>query len=147
MISTESGQEGLNLQFCHTLLNFDLPWNPMRVEQRIGRLHRLGQRNPVTILNLAFDNTIEMYLLELLGRKIRLFELVVGELDAILGDWEQRRSFEDWLFDSWVTAASDAEAATLLDAGGERGATARARYELMRAAGNRLTTVVRGEPA
>ncbi|MEB3284943.1 MAG: SNF2-related protein [Candidatus Sericytochromatia bacterium] len=138
MISTESGQEGLNLQFCHTLLNFDLPWNPMRVEQRIGRLHRLGQIHPVTIINLAFENTIEMALLELLGTKIRLFELVVGELDVILGDWEQRKSFEDWVLDSWASASSDEEWSDTMLSAAERGLLARQRYEGMREAGHRL---------
>lgn len=138
MISTESGQEGLNLQFCHTLVNFDLPWNPMRVEQRIGRLHRLGQRHPVTIINLAFEGTIEMHLLDLLGTKIRLFELVVGELDVILGDWEQRRSFEEWVLEAWASSLSDDDWAARVAEVARPVATARARYEAMRAAGNQL---------
>ena len=84
LVSTESGAEGRNLQFCHQLINYDLPWNPMRVEQRIGRLHRLGQVHDVTIFNLSCNETIEAHVLDLLARKIRMFELVIGELDMIL---------------------------------------------------------------
>lgn len=84
MISTESGGEGRNLQFCHVLVNYDLPWNPMRVEQRIGRLHRLGQQHDVQIINLIAANTIEEYVLQLLDEKLRLFSDVVGDVEAII---------------------------------------------------------------
>ena len=67
MVSTESGAEGRNLQFCHQLINYDLPWNPMRVEQRIGRLHRLGQERDVTIFNLSCNETIEAHVIDLLA--------------------------------------------------------------------------------
>ncbi|MAE71873.1 MAG: hypothetical protein CME06_15580 [Gemmatimonadetes bacterium] len=94
LISTQSGGEGLNLQFCHQLINFDLPWNPMRVEQRIGRLHRLGQEQPVNIINLSLEGTIEARILDILAHKIRMFELVIGELDLILGELGEQQSFE-----------------------------------------------------
>nr|WP_306438800.1 SNF2-related protein [Longirhabdus pacifica] len=84
MIATEAGGEGINLQFCHHVINFDLPWNPMRVEQRIGRVHRLGQAQDVNIYNLSTKNTIEEHILHLLHEKINLFEKVVGNLDVIL---------------------------------------------------------------
>lgn len=84
MVSTECGGEGLNFQFCRNVVNFDLPWNPMRLEQRIGRVHRLGQRRDVNIFNLVTLNTIEEHILYLLQEKIGMFEMVVGELDAIL---------------------------------------------------------------
>ncbi|MBN1889259.1 MAG: DEAD/DEAH box helicase family protein, partial [Thermoflexales bacterium] len=109
MVSTESGAEGHNLQFCHQLVNYDLPWNPMRVEQRIGRLHRLGQEHDVTIVNLSSLATIEARILDLLARKIRLFELVVGELDMILGDLDQRKSFEDLLREAWEGSRDEGE--------------------------------------
>ncbi len=83
-IATEAGGEGINLQFCHHIINFDLPWNPMRLEQRIGRVHRLGQENDVHIYNFAIKDTIEEHILKLLYEKIHLFERVVGELDEIL---------------------------------------------------------------
>jgi SNF2 family DNA or RNA helicase len=84
LIATESGSEGINLQFCHHVINYDLPWNPMKLEQRIGRVHRLGQEHDVNIYNLAIQNTIEDHILDLLYVKIGVFEQVVGELDDIL---------------------------------------------------------------
>ncbi|GAJ98595.1 superfamily II DNA/RNA helicase, SNF2 family [Geomicrobium sp. JCM 19055] len=84
MIATEAGGEGLNLQFCHHMINYDLPWNPMRVEQRIGRIHRLGQGHEVHITNYAVGNTIEERILRLLYEKIEMFEGVIGHLDDIL---------------------------------------------------------------
>ncbi len=107
MVSTESGAEGRNLQFCHQLINYDLPWNPMRVEQRIGRLHRLGQEHDVTIFNLSCNETIEAHVIDLLARKIRMFELVIGELDMILGNIEGAKSFEDLLRQAWETSHDD----------------------------------------
>lgn len=86
MIATEAAGEGINLQFCHHLVNYDLPWNPMRLEQRIGRLHRFGQENDVQIYNFAIRNTIEEHVMNLLYSKIKLFENVVGQLDEILSD-------------------------------------------------------------
>lgn len=84
LIATESGGEGINLQFCHHVINYDLPWNPMKLEQRIGRVHRLGQEEDVHIYNLAIEDTIEQKILGLLGSKIDVFEKVVGDLDDIL---------------------------------------------------------------
>jgi len=90
LIATEAGGEGINLQFCNNMINFDLPWNPMRVEQRIGRVHRLGQTQDVNIYNLCTKNTIEEHILHLLHEKINLFELVIGELDHIIERLESR---------------------------------------------------------
>lgn len=84
LISTEAGAEGRNLQFCRTVMNYDLPWNPMRVEQRIGRVHRLGQSRDVVVINLHTEDTIETYVYRLLHDKIRLFQQVIGDLDLIL---------------------------------------------------------------
>ncbi len=86
MIATEAAGEGINLQFCHHLVNYDLPWNPMRLEQRIGRIHRFGQENDVMIYNFASRNTMEEHVMNLLYNKIQLFENVVGQLDQILTD-------------------------------------------------------------
>jgi SNF2 family DNA or RNA helicase len=104
MISTQSGGEGLNLQFCHQLINFDLPWNPMRVEQRIGRLHRLGQEHPVVAISLSLEGTIEARILDILAHKIRMFELVIGELDLILGEMGEERSFEQIVRELFLAA-------------------------------------------
>src|SRR6266581_1498844 len=101
LIATRAGSEGRNLQFCNVLVNYDLPWNPMVVEQRIGRLHRIGQTREVHIVNLAAAGTIESYILELLDRKIKLFELVVGELDLILGEFGGAQEFEGRLAEEW----------------------------------------------
>ncbi|WP_077621589.1 DEAD/DEAH box helicase [Sediminibacillus massiliensis] len=88
LIATEAGGEGINLQFCSNMINYDLPWNPMRLEQRIGRIHRFGQKEDVHIYNLAIKDTMEEQVLNLLYEKIQLFERVVGNLDAILAELE-----------------------------------------------------------
>ncbi|TCS96429.1 DEAD/DEAH box helicase [Hazenella coriacea] len=97
MIATEAGGEGINLQFCHHIINFDMPWNPMRVEQRIGRVHRLGQTKDVFIYNFATLHTIEEHIIWLLQEKIQLFETVIGELETILEKIEKNESFEQTL--------------------------------------------------
>jgi superfamily II DNA or RNA helicase len=109
MVSTQSGSEGHNLQFCHQMINYDLPWNPMRIEQRVGRLHRLGQQETVSIFNLSANDTIEAYILNLLANKIRMFELVIGELDLILGGLDSGDSFENYLEKAWASSYSEAE--------------------------------------
>jgi SNF2 family DNA or RNA helicase len=85
LLSTEAAGEGRNLQFCRLMLNFDLPWNPQRIEQRVGRIHRVGQSRPVEIFNLAAQGTVEDYILQILDQKLNMFELVIGEMDMILG--------------------------------------------------------------
>jgi SNF2 family DNA or RNA helicase len=84
LIATEAGGEGINLQFCQNIINYDLPWNPMRLEQRIGRIHRFGQEKDVHIYNFAIKDTVEEHILKLLYEKINLFERVIGQLDEIL---------------------------------------------------------------
>jgi SNF2 family DNA or RNA helicase len=106
LVSTEAGGEGRNLQFCSIVINYDLPWNPMRVEQRIGRVHRLGQEHAVRVVNLVARGTIEAYVLEILDRKIRMFELVVGEIEEILGAWQPHGSFEDEVFRRWTESTN-----------------------------------------
>jgi hypothetical protein len=88
LISTEAGGEGRNLQVASVLINYDLPWNPMKVEQRIGRLDRIGQKKRVRILNLFRYETVEERVHTVLNDRIRLFEESVGSLEAILGDLE-----------------------------------------------------------
>ncbi|MFD2209158.1 DEAD/DEAH box helicase [Virgibacillus halophilus] len=84
LIATEAGGEGINLQFCNLMINFDLPWNPMRLEQRIGRIHRYGQEKDVRIYNFAIRETVEEHIMKLLYEKLHLFERVIGQLDHIL---------------------------------------------------------------
>ncbi len=84
-ISTEAGAKGLNLQFCDTLVNYDLPWNPQRIEQRIGRCHRYGQRHDVTVINfLAKDNEAQALTFDILSRKLELFGTVLSASDQVL---------------------------------------------------------------
>jgi SNF2 family DNA or RNA helicase len=104
LLSTEAAGEGRNLQFCRTMINFDIPWNPMRIEQRVGRIHRVGQTRDVRIYNLSARGTVEDYLLEILDQKLNMFELVIGEMDMILGQIEDERDFEDLLVDAWIGA-------------------------------------------
>jgi SNF2 family DNA or RNA helicase len=132
LVSTESGAEGRNLQFCHQLINYDLPWNPMRVEQRIGRLHRLGQGKDVTIFNLSCNETIEAHIIDLLARKIRMFELVIGELDLILGNVEGNKSFEDLLRQAWESSVTESDLRERLEEVGAVLVRARNDYEHVR---------------
>jgi len=84
-ISTEAGAKGLNLQFCETLVNFDLPWNPQRIEQRIGRCHRYGQRHEVMVINfISKDNEAQRLTFEILSRKLELFGTVLDASDEVL---------------------------------------------------------------
>jgi hypothetical protein len=78
----------------------------MRLEQRIGRVHRLGQEHPVRVVNLVSRGTLEAYVLEILDRKIRMFELVVGEMEEILGAWQMQGSFEDEVFRRWTESSA-----------------------------------------
>jgi SNF2 family DNA or RNA helicase len=108
LIATEAGGEGINLQFCNHIINFDLPWNPMRLEQRIGRIHRLGQEKDVMIYNFAIKNTVEEHILKLLYEKIDLFEKVIGELDDILTKLEFG-NIEDHLIDIFGQSVTEGE--------------------------------------
>jgi SNF2 family DNA or RNA helicase len=101
LLLTHSGTEGRNLQFCHRLVNFDLPWNPMEIEQRIGRLHRIGQAHVVRIHNLVQAGTLQEHLLQVLQEKLNLFELVVGETGLVLGERYGSDEFAEEVFRRW----------------------------------------------
>lgn len=128
LVSTESGGEGRNLQFCNIMINYDLPWNPMLIEQRIGRIHRLGQTREVFVFNLACQNTVEEYILDLLANKINMFELVVGELDLILGTLETKETFEESLRHIWLESKTDSEMKQKLEVFANQLSDARERF-------------------
>lgn len=91
LIATEAGAKGLNLQFCDTVINYDLPWNPQRIEQRIGRCHRYGQARDVTVINfLARDNAAQRLTFEILSRKLELFGAVLDASDQVLHEPDRR---------------------------------------------------------
>jgi excisionase family DNA binding protein len=110
LIATESGAEGINLQFCSLLVNFDLPWNPQRVEQRIGRCHRYGQKIDVTVVNfLNLKNHAEQRIHQLLDQKFTLFKGVFGASDEVLGVIERGVDIERRIFQIVQKARSEAE--------------------------------------
>lgn len=115
MLCSDSGGEGFNLQFCNTLINFDLPWNPMRIEQRIGRVHRIGQTRDVFVFNLCTRGSLEEKILAVLNDKLRMFELVVGEIGSILGNTENGEDFESLVLNLWIKSAGPAELDTAFD--------------------------------
>ena len=114
LIATEAGGEGINLQFCSHIINYDLPWNPMRLEQRIGRIHRLGQEKDVKIYNFAIKGTVEEHVMKLLYEKIHLFEKVIGELDDILTKLEFG-NIEEHLVDIFNYSSSEGEMKIKMD--------------------------------
>lgn len=117
LVSTDAMNEGRNLQFCNIMVNYDLPWNPMKVEQRIGRIHRIGQKREVYVFNMALKDTIEEYVLERLYHKIDLFQETVGELSSILTRLEESgTSFEDEIFERLVNADSEMDLENDFDA-------------------------------
>jgi superfamily II DNA or RNA helicase len=128
LICTESGGEGRNLQFCNTLINFDLPWNPMTIEQRIGRIQRIGQTRDVFIFNLAARGTLEEQVLRILDEKINMFELVVGEIGEILGEMEDEQDFADLVYAAWIET-TEAERGSAFEQLGERLVEAKQQYE------------------
>ena len=110
LIVTDAGSEGLNLQFCNTIINYDLPWNPQKIEQRIGRCHRYGQKHDVVAINLLnTDNEADRRVYEILSRKFELFEGVFGASDVALGALESGSSFEKTILDIYQSCGSVAE--------------------------------------
>lgn len=128
LLTTEAAGEGRNLQFCRVMVNFDLPWNPMQIEQRLGRIHRIGQEREVLLTNLVGRGTVEDRILNVLETKINLFELVVGELDMILGRIEEDFDFESFVFSAYVTSRDDEEFGERLERFGDELSGARRAY-------------------
>lgn len=111
LLCSESGGEGRNLQFCNTLVNFDIPWNPMAIEQWIDRIDRIGQTREVFVFNLVTSGTIEDAMLRILDEKINMFELVVGEVGAILGEIDEQQDFSSLVLDAWLQSTEEARTA------------------------------------
>lgn len=110
LICTDAGAEGLNLQFCNTVINYDLPWNPMKIEQRIGRCHRYGQENDVVAINLLnTQNVADMRVYKILSKKFELFEGVFGASDVALGALESGSNFEKDILNIYQNCNTDTE--------------------------------------
>jgi len=116
-IATEAGSEGINLQFCNVVVNYDLPWNPQRIEQRIGRCHRYGQKYDVVVLNfLNRKNAADHRVFELLDKKLSLFDGVFGASDEVLGAIGSGVDFEKRILDIYQSCRSEDEIHRAFDA-------------------------------
>lgn len=116
MIATEAASEGINLQFCSLVVNFDLPWNPQRVEQRIGRCHRYGQKNDVVVVNFINKaNRADQRVYELLDQKYKLFKGVFGSSDEVLGSTMDGIDFEHRVLNIYQTCRTTEEIDTAFD--------------------------------
>lgn len=110
LIGTEAAAEGINLQFCSLIVNYDLPWNPQRIEQRIGRCHRYGQKNDVVVINfLNKKNAADVRVYELLDQKFRLFSGLFGSSDDVLGSIESGMDFEKRISELYQTCRDTEE--------------------------------------
>ena len=110
LIVTDAGSEGLNLQFCNIVINYDLPWNPQKIEQRIGRCHRYGQKNNVVAINLLnTTNEADRRIYEILSKKFELFDGVFGASDIALGTLESGSSFEKTILDIYQKCGTKTE--------------------------------------
>ncbi|MFA4943866.1 MAG: SNF2-related protein [Lentisphaeria bacterium] len=117
LVATEAAAEGVNLQFCSLVVNFDLPWNPQRIEQRIGRCHRYGQKHDVVVVNfLNRRNEADKRVYELLSEKFRLFDGVFGASDEVLGALESGVDIERRIAEVYQTCRTNAEIQAAFDA-------------------------------
>lgn len=116
MIATEAAAEGVNMQFCSMIVNYDLPWNPQRIEQRIGRCHRYGQKHDVIVINFLNErNLADIRVYELLNQKFNLFEGVLGSSDEILGSIESGMDFEKKIMQIYDTCRTENEIKNAFD--------------------------------
>lgn len=128
LLATEAGSEGRNLQFAHAVCNYDLPWNPMKIEQRIGRLSRIGQTHDVYVYNLVAADTVEAAVLHLLEAKLSMFEMVIGEIDMILGNLDDEREFQEVVTDLWAESADTDDFSRRMEELGDRLVAAKEAY-------------------
>ena len=116
LIGTEAAAEGINLQFCSLVVNYDLPWNPQRIEQRIGRCHRYGQKNDVVVINfLNIANEADKRVYQLLDEKFRLFDGIFGASDEVLGAVESGIDFEKRIAEIYQTCRTSEEIQAAFD--------------------------------
>src|SRR5204862_7589247 len=116
LVATEAAAEGVNLQFCSLVVNYDLPWNPQRIEQRIGRCHRYGQKHDVVVINfLNRSNAADQRVFELLSEKFRLFEGVFGASDEVLGVVESGVDIEKRIAQVYQDARTERETQLALE--------------------------------
>ena len=145
LFSTESAGEGRNLQFCHAMINFDLPWNPMQIEQRLGRIHRIGQTHDVVLTNMATRGTLEESILNLLHSKLNLFELVIGELDMVLGRISDDFVFEAAVFEAHVRSDDEGARAAQIERLGDMLVEARQAHIDSRSRTDELVATLEGD--
>lgn len=128
LVATEAGAEGLNLQFANCVINYDLPWNPMKIEQRIGRVDRLTQVRDVHVANFFTPGTIEERIYQVLSEKLRMFELLFGQITMVLGEIDDKVGTS---FESQISQAifGDGDVSAAFDRVGQEAAAARARAE------------------
>jgi SNF2 family DNA or RNA helicase len=128
-LSTETGGQGLNLQFCRRMINYDLPWNPMRVEQRIGRIHRFGQKRAVDVHTLFLRGTIEEYIMHVLTTKLDMFRTVIGEIEAVLSFMRGQSNIEFRISEIVLNARSFKDIAKKMEELGEEIRKANEEYQ------------------
>ncbi len=136
LVSSEVGGEGRNLQFCRSVINYDLPWNPMQLEQRVGRVHRIGQTREVFVFNFCLAGSLEEYILKVLHEKLNLFELVAGEIEMILGEFEPEQDFAEIVMDLRARASTRDERDSAFDRFADQLIAARGRYQQVFGGGN-----------
>lgn len=129
LVSSEIGGEGRNLQFCRTVINYDLPWNPMAIEQRVGRVHRIGQTREVYVFNFCLAGSVEEHMLRILHDKINLFELVAGEIEMILGGLDEEQDFASLIMDVWARSRTRGEEDHAFEQLSEQMLLAKTRYQ------------------
>ena len=122
----------MNLQHCNVVVHFDIPWNPMRLEQRVGRVHRFGQQKPTRVVHFVSRGTYEERVFELLALKLRLFSQAVGEVESVLSFLEEEESLQHQVARAICEAEDDSALARSFEALGDQVESASDRYRRSR---------------